>query len=241
MANPIVKVKRSETASAVPTLTYGELGVNITDKKIYVGNSSNTATLVVDGNASVANAVTFNNSGTGDATGTTFDGSAARTISYNTLGASPLGGSSSLTTTGTVTSGTWSGNFGSVSGANLTTLNASNLSSGTVATARLGTGTADNTTFLRGDNTWATVSGASSITVTDDTTTNATRYIVFEDVTSGNSTSINVSSTKLTFNPSTGTLSVDGAVEIGATDSATQKFSINFNETTDSLDFDYTA
>ena len=49
MANPIVKVKRSETASAVPTLTYGELGVNITDKKIYVGNSSNTATLVADG------------------------------------------------------------------------------------------------------------------------------------------------------------------------------------------------
>jgi glutamate synthase domain-containing protein 3 len=52
MASPIVKVKRSETASAVPTLTYGELGVNITDKKIYVGNSTNTATLLVDGNAS---------------------------------------------------------------------------------------------------------------------------------------------------------------------------------------------
>lgn len=44
----------------------------------------------------------------------------------------------------------------------------------------------------------------SNITVSDDTTTNATRYIVFEDATSGTSTSINVSSTKLTFNPSTG-------------------------------------
>jgi hypothetical protein len=56
---------------------------------------------------SVANAATFNNSGTGDASGSAFDGSAARTISYNTFGASPLAGSSSLTTVGTLTSGVW--------------------------------------------------------------------------------------------------------------------------------------
>ncbi len=36
---------------------------------------------------SVANAVTFNNAGSGDASGTTYNGSAARTISYNTIGA----------------------------------------------------------------------------------------------------------------------------------------------------------
>jgi len=36
---------------------------------------------------SVATSVTFNNSGTGAASGTTFNGSAARTISYNTIGA----------------------------------------------------------------------------------------------------------------------------------------------------------
>ena len=49
--------------------------------------------------------------------------------------------------------------------------------------------------------------GGGSITVSDDTTTNATRYPVFEDVTSGTSATIGVSSTRLTFNPSTGTLS----------------------------------
>lgn len=65
-----------------------------------------------------------------------------------------------LVTVGTITSGTWSGSFGAVSGANLTTLNASNLSSGTVGTARLGTGTASSSTYLRGDGTWSTVSAS---------------------------------------------------------------------------------
>ncbi len=42
-------------------------------------------------------------------------------------------------------------------GSNLTNLNASNLASGTVGTARLASGTANSTTYLRGDQTWATV------------------------------------------------------------------------------------
>lgn len=44
------------------------------------------------------------------------------------------------------------------------------------------------------------------VSVSDDTTTNATRYILFDDITSGTSLTVNVSSTKLTFNPSTGHL-----------------------------------
>jgi len=109
---------------------------------------------------SVTNALTMNNSGSGAASGTTYNGSAAYTISYNTIGASPLAGSSSLTTTGTVTSGTWSGSFGAVSGANLTSLNGSNISSGTVAAARLGSGTPSSSNYLRGDGTWSTVSAS---------------------------------------------------------------------------------
>jgi len=53
--------------------------------------------------------------------------------------------------------------------------------------------------------TWS--SDVSGVTITDDTTTNATRYITFSNVTTGNETTLDVSSTKLQFNPSTGVLS----------------------------------
>lgn len=65
--------------------------------------------------------------------------SASRTLTLPNVSGTAIttGNLTDITATGTVTSGTWSGSFGSVSGANLTTLNASNLSSGTVASARV--------------------------------------------------------------------------------------------------------
>ena len=71
-----------------------------------------------------------------------------------------------LATVGTINSGTWSASFGAVSGANLTSLNASNISSGTVGTARLASGTASASTFLRGDQTWASVPSPNNGTLT---------------------------------------------------------------------------
>ena len=52
------------------------------------------------GGGTTTNALTMNNSGTGDVSGSTFNGSAAKTISYNTIGAAPT---ASPTFTGTVT------------------------------------------------------------------------------------------------------------------------------------------
>ena len=68
--------------------------------------------------------------------------------------------------TGVVTATTFSGALAAsnltgalpaISGANLTNLDASDLASGTVPTARLGSGTASSSTFLRGDSTFAAV------------------------------------------------------------------------------------
>ena len=51
------------------------------------------------------------------------------------------------------------GTLPAISGTNLTNLNATNLATGTVATARLGTGTASNSVFLRGDGQWEAAGG----------------------------------------------------------------------------------
>ena len=56
------------------------------------------------------------------------------------------------------------------------------------------------------------LAASSGITITDDTTTNSTRYVTFTSATSGSISTENVSSTKLTFNPSTGDLTVGGNV-----------------------------
>ena len=52
-----------------------------------------------------------------------------------------------------------SGTAAAINGSNITNLNASNISSGTVPTARLGSGTANSSTFLAGDSTFKTVTG----------------------------------------------------------------------------------
>ena len=127
---PYIKLPIAEVVNA-GSGTSGSLIINIgasstlggTDSNVQFGTLSNSDVIVYDSTAqywknvaqssltagSVVNALTINNSGTGDASGSTFNGSAAKTISYNSIGASPLAGSSSLTTVGTINSGTWNG------------------------------------------------------------------------------------------------------------------------------------
>jgi hypothetical protein len=100
------------TASAtVPTT---DLSGTVTNAQIANPQVTvNGTTIALGGSGTISslttNSLTFNNSGSGASSGASFNGSVAYTISYNTIGASPLAGSASLTTVGTITSGIWHG------------------------------------------------------------------------------------------------------------------------------------
>lgn len=82
------------------------------DKANYFPNANGTFAVSVNGNfaddagnitvsgvGTTTNALTFNNSGSGDASGTTFNGSVTRILSYNSVGAYPIIGGSYLSAT----------------------------------------------------------------------------------------------------------------------------------------------
>ena len=266
-------------------------GLTGTATSLSIGGSAGSATTA----GSVTNSVTFNNGGTGAASGTTFNGSVAQTISYNTIGAPSTTGTGASGTWGinvtgnaaTVTNGVYtSGSYSNptwitsilgsiVSGAVASATTSTNLSgglagslpyqSGAGATTFLGIGSANyvltstgsapqyvaqstlsvgsastattatnlaggiasqipyqtgagTTAFVANGTTgqfltsngtsapsWSTVSTA--ITITDDTSSASNYYPLFARVTTGTTNTEYTSSTKYTYNPSTGVLS----------------------------------
>lgn len=94
-------------------------------------------------------------------------------------------------------------------GTGATTLTANNviLGNGTSAVQFVAPGTNGNVLTSNGT-TWTSAAiPTPTTTISDDTSTNATRYLTFTSATSGTVSTLNVSSTKLTYNPSTGALS----------------------------------
>jgi hypothetical protein len=96
------------TASGTVNFGAGNVTFAVGDNVIYDGVK--WVKIPIGSSAGTVNSLlTVNNAGTGDISGTQFNGSAPITISYNSVGASPLAGSSSLTTVGTIGTGTWNG------------------------------------------------------------------------------------------------------------------------------------
>ena len=309
--------------TGVGTITAGVWHGSTIDNS-YLTNSSitiNGSSIALGGSATVTAAdpfaLTFNNSGTGDVSGSTFNGSAAKTLSYNSIGAPKADGtgasgtwginisgsaaSASTATTATTATNIAGGAAGSVpyqtgsgatsflsagtsgqvlsttgtgvqwigpspfldnitstqgsilyrnnagwtslgpgtsgqllqtggAGGNPSWLSQSSITAGSATSATTATNLAGGgagyipyqsgsgtTSFVSAGTTgqvltsngtsaptWATPTAYA--TVTDDTTTNATRYLLFANQTTGNLTTEYVSSTKLQFNPSTGAL-----------------------------------
>ena len=131
------------------TKVTGQVIKNTTD--VTVGVLTVTNTLAVGGTVSIGGTLTYEDVTNVDAVGLITARNGIVVGSGITLSKD-----GDIFATGVTTSTTFSGAF-SGSGANITAINASNLGSGTVPTARLGSGTASSSTFLRGDSTFQTV------------------------------------------------------------------------------------
>ena len=93
--------------SAAGTVNFGAGNITfaVGDAVIYNGTLNQWIRIPA---SSASASLTFATTG-GASSGTSYSGTSPVTIDYSTLGASPLAGSSSLTTVGTIASGTWNG------------------------------------------------------------------------------------------------------------------------------------
>ena len=134
-------VVNPKSISGINSITTGSGSDNLLT--IHTSDASSTERVRINssGDVIVGSGITVSPDGdifaTGVCTATTFSGSGA---SLTNLPAANI-----------------TGTLPAISGANLTNLDASDLASGTVPTARLGSGTASSSTFLRGDSTFAAV------------------------------------------------------------------------------------
>ena len=138
-------VSLSGNVSVGGTLTYQD----VTNVDALGIGTFRTGIKVLAGQVDVGSNIKLGNAGV--ITATSFSGVMSGTTG-SFSGQVNVGSNIKLGTAGVVTATTFSG-----SGASLTNLNASAIASGTVPTARLGSGTASSSTFLRGDSTFAAV------------------------------------------------------------------------------------
>lgn len=192
---------RAIVAADIPTLNQNTTGTasNVTGT-VAIANGGTGATSAATALTNLGAYPATNPNGYTSNTGTVTSVSGTGTVSGLTLsgtvttsGSLTLGGTLSAVTSAVAGTGiSVSGSTGAVTFTN-TGVTSVTAGSGISVSASTGGVTITNT--------------SSGATITDDTSTNATRYILFDDATSGTLSSVNTSSTKLTYNPSTGTAS----------------------------------
>ena len=184
-------------ATTIPTGAIYTFNNNQTSGAINVQNSSGTLVVSVPSGGFVEIILLTNSvaAGTWD-----YHFQAPSNVSWSTNTFSYAGSITNATWNG-VSIGAIYGGTGQTSYTTGDTLYAS--ASNTLSKLAIGS-TGQVLTVSGGVPTWANTSSAT--TITDDTTTNATRYINFTSATSGSLTNIGTSSTKLQYNPSTGTI-----------------------------------
>lgn len=207
-------------SSATGNVTITNTGVTSLTAGSNIGLSGSTGNITVSVTGSVPTATTATNIA-GGATGSLPYQSASNTTTFLAAGTTSqvlVGGASSPSWSNTPTlTGT---NFTGIPNAALNnssvTIGTTNIALGGTSTTLAGLTSVTSTTFvgsLTGNASTATTAtsatNATNTAITDDTTTNATKYLAWVDATSGNNP-LKVSSTKLTFNPSTGILTATG-------------------------------
>ncbi len=193
-------------------------GTNINASNITSGTISNARTTASSANGAStivlrdvngsfdANVVNATNLSGG---GTSITSMNASNLSAGTVASARISGSyTGITGVGTVTAGTWQGNTVGIlyGGTGQTTANTA-----FNALAPSQTGNSGRYLTTDGSNTsWGVVTAG--ITITNDTSTNASYYPVFTTATSGSISAANVSSTELIFNPGTNALTAPNIV-----------------------------
>jgi hypothetical protein len=121
---------------------------------------------------------------------------------------------------GSITSATWNGNAIALNrggtNANLTAVAGGAVYSTGSALAITAAGTSGQVLTSNGASAPTWQANSATVAITDDTSTNATRYPLFSSITTGNINTEYTSSTKFQFNPSTGVLTATGFSGSGA-------------------------
>jgi hypothetical protein len=157
--------------------------------------------LVIGGGAGVAPSTTTTGTGVVTALGVNTGSAGAFVVNGGALGTPSSGTVTNLTGTASININGTVGASTPTTGAFTTLLiNSTFSANGSVGT----NGQVLTSAGAASPAVWATPTGG--ITIADDTTTNATRYLVFTSATSGSVSTQNVSSTKLQYNPSTGAM-----------------------------------